>query len=33
MMGDGTWRAELELWLAPFLAVLLHPAQRRMCPV
>ncbi len=33
MVGDGTWRAELERWLAPFLATLTHPAQRRMCPV
>jgi len=33
MVVDGTWRAELEGWLTPFLATLSHPAQRRMCPV
>lgn len=30
--GDG-WRDDLERWLAPFLAVLSHPARRRMCPL
>ena len=29
--SDG-WREDLEKWLAPFLAELTHPAQRRMCP-
>ena len=33
MVVDGTWRAELERWLTPFVAALSHPAQRRMCPV
>jgi len=28
-----SWRADLERWLAPFLAGLSHPARRRMCPL
>ena len=31
VVSDG-WREDLEKWLAPFLADLTHPAQRRMCP-
>lgn len=30
---DGSWRGDLERWLEPFLAALLHPARRRMCPL
>lgn len=33
MALDGTWRGDLERWLEPFLAVLLHPARRRICPI
>jgi SRSO17 transposase len=33
MAMDGTWRGDLERWLEPFLAVLSHPARRRMCPL
>ena len=32
MVASDGWRADLERWLAPFLADLTHPAQRRMCP-
>ena len=32
MAAEEPWRAELERWLAPFLAALSHPARRRMCP-
>lgn len=32
MAAEELWRAELERWLAPFLAELSHPARRRMCP-
>ena len=27
------WRAELEVWLRPFLEALRHPARRAMCPL
>jgi SRSO17 transposase len=27
------WGGDLERWLAPFLARLLHKARRRMCPL
>lgn len=27
------WQADLDCWLAPFLAGLSHPARRRMCPL
>jgi SRSO17 transposase len=30
---EGNWKADLERWLAPFLAGLSHPARRRMCPL
>lgn len=33
MARSGAWRDDLERWLEPFLAVLSHPAQRRMGPV
>jgi SRSO17 transposase len=29
---ESNWKADLERWLAPFLAGLSHPARRRMCP-
>lgn len=32
MVANDSWREDLETWLAPFLADLTHPAQRRMCP-
>ena len=32
MVANDIWREDLERWLAPFLADLTHPAQRRMCP-
>lgn len=32
MVSSDSWREDLETWLAPFLAELTHPAQRRMCP-
>lgn len=32
MAAEEPWRAELDRWLAPFLAALSHPARRRMCP-
>ena len=32
MVLSDSWREDLETWLAPFLAELTHPAQRRMCP-
>ena len=32
MAAERDWRTELERWLEPFLAVLSHPARRRMCP-
>lgn len=32
MVSSESWREDLETWLAPFLAELTHPAQRRMCP-
>lgn len=28
----GTWRDDLEGWLAPFVAALEHKTRRRMCP-
>ena len=31
-MSEGSWRSDLELWLAPFLSRLGHPARRAMCP-
>ena len=32
-MGDGgSWRADLDRWLEPFLAELNHVARRTMCP-
>lgn len=33
MAAERDWRTELERWLEPFLAVLSHPARRRMCPL
>jgi hypothetical protein len=33
MAVDENWRIDLERWLRPFLAVLSHPARRRMCPL
>jgi len=30
---EAGWRAEMECWLAPFLARLAHPARRAMCPL
>jgi hypothetical protein len=32
MVSSDSWREDLERWLAPFLAEVTHPAQRRMCP-
>ncbi len=32
MGPDVDWRAELDAWLAPFLARLGHPSRRAMCP-
>jgi SRSO17 transposase len=32
-MDGGVWQADLESWLAPFLASLSHPARRRVCPL
>ncbi len=32
MAPDVDWRAELDAWLAPFLARLGHPSRRAMCP-
>ena len=32
MAANDIWREDLERWLAPFLADLTHPAQRRVCP-
>ena len=32
MVDAGGWRAELDRWLAPFLAELNHAARRSMCP-
>lgn len=32
MVASDGWREDLGTWLAPFLAELTHPAQRRMCP-
>ena len=29
---EGSWKDDLECWLAPFLAVLGHKARARMCP-
>jgi SRSO17 transposase len=29
---DGNWQAELEHWLAPFVATLRHKTRARMCP-
>jgi SRSO17 transposase len=29
---DGTWQADLERWLSPFLAALGHKTRARMCP-
>ena len=29
---DGNWQAELERWLAPFVAALRHKTRARMCP-
>lgn len=31
-MSEGSWQSDLELWLAPFLSRLGHPARRAMCP-
>ena len=31
-MGDADWRAELDGWLAPFLAVLGHRKRRSWAP-
>jgi SRSO17 transposase len=33
MGSDADWRAELEVWLRPFLEALGHPARRLMCPL
>ena len=33
MVVDEGCRVDLERWLEPFLAGLLHPARRRMCPL
>jgi len=32
VVSVGDWRSDLELWLAPFLSRLGHPARRAMCP-
>ena len=32
MVSASDWRSDLELWLAPFLSRLGHPARRAMCP-
>lgn len=29
---DGDWQADLERWLAPFVAALRHKTRARMCP-
>lgn len=29
---DGNWQADLECWLAPFVAALRHKTRARMCP-
>src|SRR5258707_8143463 len=29
---DGDWRADLDRWLAPFVAALRHKTRARMCP-
>jgi len=29
---DGNWQADLERWLAPFVAALRHKTRTRMCP-
>jgi SRSO17 transposase len=29
---DGDWQADLERWLAPFVAALGHKTRARMCP-
>ena len=28
----GNWRSDLETWLAPFVAALVHKTRGRMCP-
>jgi hypothetical protein len=33
MAPAAGWRAELEVWLRPFLEALGHPARRAMCPL
>lgn len=30
---DGNWQADLERWLAPFVAALGHKTRARMCPL
>ena len=30
---EANWKADLESWLAPFLAGFSHPSRRRMCPL
>jgi SRSO17 transposase len=33
MASDAGWRAELQVWLEPFLGALGHPARQAMCPL
>jgi len=33
MALDGSWRRDLERWLAPFMSALSHPARRRIGPI
>ncbi|MGJ0503339.1 MAG: transposase, partial [Methylocystis sp.] len=29
---EGSWKSDLERWLAPFISALRHKTRARMCP-